>query len=193
MAQLAAPVRKVCPALPVVPVSKVYRDFRAAPVRKGPQGPQGGSGLQGLQGGTGPAGPVGGTGPAGSMVGSACTKGTTQGQIGETIDAGSGAVTFTCVVPTPPGSTLVFNPATVSTGWGSLTASGLKPGTDLSVCFTQVGCQDSNISVQADGTLSSASTGPLWGCGATATDIYYTGVTASGASINTQVVASSPC
>ncbi len=168
---------------------------------QGPQGPQGGTGLQGLpggtgpqggtglQGGTGPAGPVGGTGPAGSIVGSACTKGTGQGQIAETVDSGTGAVTFTCVVPT-----LVFNPARVSPGWGSVTGSGLQPLSNVSLCDTaDPACVFSGFSVAADGTVSAP--GPAFECGdpSQEADAYFTATTQFGTTITSNEVATPPC
>jgi len=163
---------------------------------QGPQGPQGGTGLQGpqggtgLQGGTGPAGPVGGTGPAGSIVGSACTKGSAQGQIAETVDSGTGAVTFTCVVPT-----LVLSNSLISTGWGIFTGSGLQPGSSVSLCdnfFTN--CTQASV-VAGDGTVNTAPNGPAFECGDPSQEgnAYLKGTTAFGTSISSPVVVTPPC
>jgi hypothetical protein len=160
------------------------------PGAPGGTGPQGGSGLQG---GTGPAGPQGGTGPAGSIVGSACTKGTGQGDIAQTVDPGTGAVTFTCVVPT-----LVFSNALISTGWGIVTGSGLQPGSSISVCDNGLhACAAEGFVVAADGTINTAPSGPQFECGdptgIVEGNAYFTGTTRFGASITSNVVALPPC
>jgi len=154
----------------------------------GLQGPQGGTGLQG---GTGPAGPVGGTGPAGSIVGSACTKGTAQGQITEAVDPGTGATTFTCVVPT-----LTFSNAAVAGAWGVLTGSGLQPGSSISGCSNGFpGCATEGFVVAADGTVNTTSLGALFECGNPGPEgnAYFTGTTQFGTSITSNAVATPPC
>jgi hypothetical protein len=179
---------------------------------QGPQGPQGGTGLQGLQGvpggtglpgkdgavgGTGPAGKdgkdgaTGGTGPAGSIVGSACAKGTAQGQIVETVDPTTGAVTFTCVVPT-----LVFSNALIGGNWGSLTGSGLQPGSSISGCDNFIpGCGTEGFVVAANGTVNTASNGGLFECGDASQEgnAYFTGTTQFGTSITSNEVVTPPC
>ena len=68
----------------------------------------------------------------------------------------------------------------------------MKPGTVLTACDDQFGCSPAGISVQADGTVSTVSLGPIFACD-TLTNVYFTAVTASGDSIESNVVASAPC
>jgi hypothetical protein len=158
----------------------------------GPTGAQGLDGSDGAAGSTGPAGTDGtdgvdgATGPAGSIFGSACTKGTHAGTIAQDVDSSTGVVTFTCIV-----STLVFDPALLSGNWGSITGSGLKPGTDLNACADQFACRDqSGLPVQPDGTVSG---GPIFACGSGFTNVYFTGLTASNDPITSNVVATASC
>lgn len=93
----------------------------------GATGPQGatGAGLAGPTGATGPVGatgargvtgPVGATGPSGtaslaSLNGSACQKGSQNGIVQVAVNASSGAITLTCVVPDPVTLTVNVTPA----------------------------------------------------------------------------------
>ena len=63
----------------------------------GPTGATGARGLAGVQGATGPAG----TASLASLDGSACTKGSQNGIVQVAVNATSGAITLTCVVPDP--------------------------------------------------------------------------------------------
>jgi hypothetical protein len=147
----------------------------------GPTGPQGPPGSNGAVGVTGP---TGATGPAGSIVGTACTRGTAAGTIAQDVDATTGVVTITC-------TTLAFDPALLSGDWGSVSGSGLQPGTFLTACADQFACQlQGGLPVQSDGT---ANGGPIFPCASGDTNVYFTGVTAAGDAITSNVVATATC
>jgi hypothetical protein len=67
----------------------------------GKVGPKGAAGVNGATGPTGAKGAAGATGSPGSIVGSACTKGTSAGTVTETVNASTGVIAFVCSIPTP--------------------------------------------------------------------------------------------